>query len=418
MAGRHRVEPQLPAAGEQLAELHRAVAVDTRVRRATRPRTQPCTDRRPRAREVVGEVEHVVRDAELRGDAPRVLDVRDAAAARVALAAPQLERDAGDLVTLLDAAAPTATDESTPPLIIAITRTAPPPASRPPRGPRLRARARRRPRVDAQPRLNRTHERARCARSSPIASSTWDGLDRPAAARRPRRGVHTRGVERDQERLGLDARRTTPWSTPATRARRVARRLEALDRRPRAPRSSASRSARDPRALLVAPRVGHLQRGRQRDGPRRRSASPPAGPARGPRPRPAAPAARRRARRAPPRPSARRTCAPRSRRGPRLAGVARRSSHCGACTASVCSTARGARSRTSRATSPSGCTIPVSLLTSITDTTAVRSSSAPASRSQVDDAADACASTRRTVDALGLEPRRPRRAPPCARSRS
>ena len=64
------------------------------------------------------------------------------------------------------------------------------------------------------------------------------------------------------------------------------------------------------------------------------------------------------------------------------AAAVRRSSHCGACTASVWNTARGARSRTRAATSSSGCTTPVSLLTSITETTAVRSSSASASRSR------------------------------------
>ena len=52
--------------------------------------------------ERVGEVEHVVRDAELRSDATRVLDIGDAAAARVARAAPELERHPGDVVTLVD----------------------------------------------------------------------------------------------------------------------------------------------------------------------------------------------------------------------------------------------------------------------------------------------------------------------------
>jgi hypothetical protein len=51
---------------------------------------------------VVGEVEHVVRDVELGRDAAGVLDVGGAAAPGVGLAAPQLERDAGDVVAALD----------------------------------------------------------------------------------------------------------------------------------------------------------------------------------------------------------------------------------------------------------------------------------------------------------------------------
>src|SRR5688572_13272353 len=50
--------------------------------------------------------------------------------------------------------------------------------------------------------------------------------------------------------------------------------------------------------------------------------------------------------------------------------------------ASVCSTARGARSATTAATALSGCTVPTSLLASITDTTVVRSSRAAASASR------------------------------------
>ena len=64
------------------------------------------------------------------------------------------------------------------------------------------------------------------------------------------------------------------------------------------------------------------------------------------------------------------------------AAASRRSHHCGACTASVWNAAFGARSRTSVAMSASGWRTPVSLLTSITDTTAVRSSSAPANASR------------------------------------
>ena len=59
-------------------------------------------------------------------------------------------------------------------------------------------------------------------------------------------------------------------------------------------------------------------------------------------------------------------------------------SHWGACTASVCSTASGAFACTSSATSASGCTMPVSLFTSITETTAVRVSSADGERVEID----------------------------------
>ena len=112
---------------------------------------------------------------------------------------------------------------------------------------------------------------------------------------------------------------------------------------------------------------------------------------------------------------ARRTCDPRSRRGRAPAVATRRSSHCGACTASVCSTARGARPRTSAAISASGCTTPVSLLTSITETTAVFGSSAAAraSRSTTPVSGRADAASRGSPRAPGA---RPRPAPPCARS--
>src|SRR5690606_30652215 len=52
--------------------------------------------------EVVAEVEHEVVDVELLRDAARVVDVGHRAAAAVALASPQLERDTHDLVTLLE----------------------------------------------------------------------------------------------------------------------------------------------------------------------------------------------------------------------------------------------------------------------------------------------------------------------------
>ena len=54
------------------------------------------------ALELLGVVEDVVVDAEHLGDAARVVDVRDRATARVRDAAPELQRGAHDLVTLLE----------------------------------------------------------------------------------------------------------------------------------------------------------------------------------------------------------------------------------------------------------------------------------------------------------------------------
>ena len=81
VAGRDLVEAELLGALEHAPELHRAVALDTRVRRLAR-RVGVDVRRDHVGIEVVGEVEDVVRDAELRRDATRVLDVGDAAAAR------------------------------------------------------------------------------------------------------------------------------------------------------------------------------------------------------------------------------------------------------------------------------------------------------------------------------------------------
>ena len=115
---------------------------------------------------------------------------------------------------------------------------------------------------------------------------------------------------------------------------------------------------------------------------RRRRRCPSAGPAPGPRLRSAARWGRRRARRARRCPWGRRTCAPRST--PAVAGcVAEPTGSQGtACTASVCRTAVGARSRRRSPIVSSGWMVPTSLFTSITDTTTVRSSSASASASR------------------------------------
>ena len=67
------------------------------------------------------------------------------------------------------------------------------------------------------------------------------------------------------------------------------------------------------------------------------------------------------------------------------AASAATSTHAAACTASVCTTACGARARTMRTTSASGWTVPTSLFTSITETTTVRSSISDAERVEIDD---------------------------------
>ena len=61
----------------------------------------PDVGRHDVAVELLGQVEDVVVDAELLGHPAGVLDVGDRAAARVRLAAPELERGADDLMALL-----------------------------------------------------------------------------------------------------------------------------------------------------------------------------------------------------------------------------------------------------------------------------------------------------------------------------
>ena len=99
VAGRHRVEAHRPGPLVEPAPLDAAVALDARVRRP--PRRVALDVRLHDHRvELLGEVEHVVREVELRGDAARVLDVGHRAAPGVAGAAPELEGDAGDVVAL------------------------------------------------------------------------------------------------------------------------------------------------------------------------------------------------------------------------------------------------------------------------------------------------------------------------------
>ncbi len=101
VTGGDGVEAERIGAPEERAELDRAIALDTRVGSAT-GRVLANVGLDHDVVERVGEVEHVVRDVELRRDPSRVLDVADAAAAGVGLAAPELERDTRDVVALLE----------------------------------------------------------------------------------------------------------------------------------------------------------------------------------------------------------------------------------------------------------------------------------------------------------------------------
>ena len=87
MTGRDLVEAELLGPLEHAPELHRAVALDARVRRLAR-RVRVDVGRDDVGVELVGEVEHVVRDAELRGDPARVLDVGRRCSSRESLSPP------------------------------------------------------------------------------------------------------------------------------------------------------------------------------------------------------------------------------------------------------------------------------------------------------------------------------------------
>ena len=99
MAGRDEVEPQRVGPAQQLVELEVTVALDTRVRGQSGDVVGD-VGLDNELLEVVTEVEHVVVDTQLLGDATGIVDVGDRATARVALAAPQLHRDADDIVPL------------------------------------------------------------------------------------------------------------------------------------------------------------------------------------------------------------------------------------------------------------------------------------------------------------------------------
>ena len=99
--GRDRVEAELVGPAQQAVELQPPVALDARVGRAAR-RVRGNVGLDDVRVEVVGEREHPVVDAQLLGNAPRIVDVGDRTAARVGRATPQLHRHTHDLVALLE----------------------------------------------------------------------------------------------------------------------------------------------------------------------------------------------------------------------------------------------------------------------------------------------------------------------------
>jgi hypothetical protein len=99
VAGGEVVEAEQACPLQQGAELDHAVALDTRVgcgalRVRAHIRIHHAVSKRR------GVVEHVVGDPELGGDPACVLDVGHAATAGIGLAAPELQRDARDVVAL------------------------------------------------------------------------------------------------------------------------------------------------------------------------------------------------------------------------------------------------------------------------------------------------------------------------------
>ena len=100
MTGRHRVETEDGGPLEQPVELHMTIALDAWVRC---PAGRVIGDVGPDdvRREVVAEVEDVVVDTEVVGDAAGVVHIAHRATSGVALAAPEFHRDADDIVSLV-----------------------------------------------------------------------------------------------------------------------------------------------------------------------------------------------------------------------------------------------------------------------------------------------------------------------------
>ncbi len=206
--------------------------------------------------EVVAEVEDVVRNAELGRDPARVLDVGDAATSGIALAAPQLEGHAGDVVALLgeqggrdrgiDPAAHH--DEHAPASVHADARSLATTS-----GTTASARSTSAD-VDAYPKLNRTDDSARSV-AIPIASSTCEGSIDPELHAEPD-AAYTSCWSSATSSVSASTPGNATCKTPGTRYARVT-----VDwRRPRSRGATRlrgrSRSAADPASspALVARR--------------------------------------------------------------------------------------------------------------------------------------------------------------------
>jgi hypothetical protein len=100
VAGGDRVEPEEASPFVQAIELQVTVALDARVRGHTDPVRLDVGLDDPR-RELLGEVEHDVVDAQLLSDPAGVVDVGHAATPGVALAAPKAHGDANNIMALI-----------------------------------------------------------------------------------------------------------------------------------------------------------------------------------------------------------------------------------------------------------------------------------------------------------------------------
>ena len=340
--------------------------------------------------EVVGEVEHEVVDVELLGDAPGIVDVGDAAAPGVALAAPQPHRDADDVV----AGAPEQRGGDR----------------------RVDAAAHRDHHLHDRHRLGAPRPRSvRDGRGDRVDTGVDVGGGRRAPEREPQRAGRPRAGRRPSRRAratGPSRRSRTP--TPPTRRHRP-RRAGTAAPRSRCPRSSRAptrrpcRRARRSRARpgtpvdepadeAVAQRgerstlgvpfgVRRRERRRPRRRCRRRCACRCGARAPGRRRRSAGRSTRRHGSPARRRPSARRTCGRSATAGRRAA-----TRHAGRASTPParrrCAAARAGRGRARpRRQRPRSVTVPTSLLTAITLTIATSSPSAAPSCIEIDAAA-------------------------------
>ena len=204
MTGSQGDEAEGIGAVEQAAELDGAIALDAGVGRVARRVGSDVRIDHLRG-EVVAEVEDVVGNAQLGRHAAGVLHVGDAAAAGVGLAAPQLEGDPGDVVTLLEQERRNHR-ESTPPLMATRTRSASCGDARRPQachGVGTTARA-------ASTSASRRHAETKAHRGQrPGDRRPWPPGHATAPSHRTARrsaAARRRGVERHEERLRLDLR--------------------------------------------------------------------------------------------------------------------------------------------------------------------------------------------------------------------